>query len=186
MAAQISTVNLLPVDRFEFSPWGRFLVWVLSTGKIVVVLTELVVIAAFLSRFWFDRRLSDLRELRMARTAAVKSMGDVQARWESAQFLAEEINRVNSNNFDASERLNRIQALTPADVEFDSIEISSQSAALRGYTQGSAVFSKLFFRIKGEKSYSEVIVRKLEQSAGRSPGFDFELELRYQKSDIRS
>lgn len=179
MAAQTDTVDLLPHERFEFSPLGRFLVWALSTGKLVVVLTELVVIGAFVSRFWFDRKLSDLRQIRIQRTASVQAMEEVRARWERWQFLAEEINKANGSNFNAAERLARIQSLTPAGVEFGSIEIGSQSATLTGYIPGSDVFSRLFSAVKDEKSYSGVGVRKLEQSAERPPGFDFELEIRY-------
>src|SRR3990167_2313941 len=178
MVDQTSTVNLLPADRFEFSPLGRFLIWALSTGRLIVVLTELVVIGAFLSRFWFDRKLSDLRQTRMQRTASVQEMDDVRVKWERLQFLAGEINKANGNNFDAAERLAKIQILTPAGVEFESIEIGSQSAMLTGYVPGSGMFSRLFSRIKAEKSFSGVAVRKLEQSSDRPPGFDFELEVK--------
>ena len=178
MAAQTSTVNLLPADRFEFSPLGRFLIWALSTGRLIVVLTELVVIGAFLSRFWFDRKLSDLRQTRMQRTASVQQMDDVRVKWERLQFLAGEINQANRRNFDAAERLAKIQSLTPAGVEFEAIEIGSQSATLTGYVGMSDVFSRLFSRIKAEKSFSGVAVRKLEQSSDRPPGFDFELEVK--------
>lgn len=178
MTAQASSVNLLPYERFEFSPLGRFLVWALSTGRLVVVLTELVVIGAFLSRFWFDRKLSDLRQVRIERSASVQAMEDVRTKWERLQFLAEEINKANRNNFDAAERLAKIQSLTPAGVEFDSIEIGSQSAALTGHVPKSAVFSGLFSAVKADKSYTGVVVKRLEQSSDRLPGFDFEMEVR--------
>ncbi len=178
MAAQTSQVNLLPRERFEYSSLGRFLVWALSTGRLVVVLTELVVIGAFVSRFWFDRKLSDLRQVRMQRTAAVAAMDDVRAKWERFQFLAEEINQANGSNFDAAERLAKIQSLTSAGVEFKAIDIGSQSATLRGYVPASDVFSRLFSKLKAEKNYAGVEVGKLELSASRPPGFDFEIEVK--------
>lgn len=177
MAAQTITVNLLPGDRFEFSAWGRFLLWGLSTGRLVVVLTELVVIAAFLSRFWFDRRLSDLRQVRIERSAAVQAMDETRAKWERLQSKTEVISQASSRNFDAAERLTKIQSLTPAGVEFDSIDIGSQAAVVRGYVPGSGGFSRLFSKIKAEKSFAGVAVRRLEQSSDRPPGFEFEMEL---------
>ncbi len=154
------------------------MLWALSTGRLVVVLAELVVIGAFLSRFWFDRKLSDLRQVRMQRTASVQAMDEVRAKWERLQFLAEEVNKANGSNFDAAERLSKIQSLTPAGVEFDSIEISSRSASLTGYVPDSNIFSRLFSRIKSEESFIGVTVRKLELSASRPPGFDFEMEIK--------
>ena len=114
----------------------------------------------------------------MAAATSVQAMEDVRVKWERWQFLAEEINKLNGNKFDAAERLTKIQELTPAGVEFDSIDISSQSATLTGYVSGSDVFSRLFARIKAEESYGGVMVRKLEQSAERPPGFDFEMEVK--------
>lgn len=178
MTAQTVTVNLLPEDRFEFSRWGRFLMWTLSTGRLVVVLTELVVIGAFVSRFWFDRKLSDLRQIRMQQTAAVLAMDETRVKWERLQLLADAIKKANDSNFDAAERLTKIQSLTPSGVEFESIDIGSQSAILVGHASESEVFSRLFSRIKLEESYSGVTVRRLEQSGFQPPGFDFEMEVR--------
>lgn len=159
------------------------MLWSLSIGRLVVVLTELVVIGAFLSRFWFDRKLSDLRQVRMQRTASVLAMDETRVKWERMQFLAEEINQANGRNYDAAERLAKIQTLTPAGVEFESIEIGSRSATLRGYVPGSDVFSRLFSRIKAEKSYDGVGVKNLEQSASRPPGFDFEMEIKIMSNE---
>ena len=52
MSAQSSPrVNLLPSDRFEFSKAGKFLDWALTTGRYLVVLTELIVTMAFYPDF---------------------------------------------------------------------------------------------------------------------------------------
>src|SRR3989344_8016651 len=62
MPARKSTLNLLPRSDLDGSWWGRFLKWALSTGRYIIILTEMVVIMAFLSRFKLDRDLSDLAE----------------------------------------------------------------------------------------------------------------------------
>ena len=53
-------INLLPKTEFELSFWGRFIKWALSTGRYIIILTELVVIIAFMSRFKLDRDASDV------------------------------------------------------------------------------------------------------------------------------
>ncbi|EKE06365.1 MAG: hypothetical protein ACD_19C00016G0038 [uncultured bacterium] len=55
-------INLIPQDEFEKSSLGRILKWALSTFRIMVIITELVVMSAFLSRFWLDAKNSDLNE----------------------------------------------------------------------------------------------------------------------------
>ena len=57
-----SRINLLPQEEFAASTLGRILAWILSTFRILVIMTELIVILAFLSRFWLDARTTDLNE----------------------------------------------------------------------------------------------------------------------------
>jgi hypothetical protein len=62
MPAQKLSVNLLPPSEFELSFWGRFLKWAVTTGRYIIILTELVVIIAFLSRFKLDEELRNVNE----------------------------------------------------------------------------------------------------------------------------
>jgi len=54
-------ISLLPQKGLE-GTLGRLVDWLLSVGRYIIVFTELVVIGAFLSRFWLDRKNSDLSE----------------------------------------------------------------------------------------------------------------------------
>ena len=62
MSAQKLSVNLLPPSEFEQSFWGRFLKWAVTAGRYIIILTELVVILAFLSRFKLDEDLRNVNE----------------------------------------------------------------------------------------------------------------------------
>ena len=55
-------INLLPQEQFAASTTGRVLAWVLSTFRMIVILTEMIVIIAFLSRFWLDIKSNDLTD----------------------------------------------------------------------------------------------------------------------------
>jgi len=52
----------LPRQGLEGTPVGRLIDWLLSSGRYIIIFTELIVIGAFLSRFWLDRKNSDLSE----------------------------------------------------------------------------------------------------------------------------
>lgn len=55
-------ISLLPKHGLEGTIFGKFFDWVFSVGRYIIVFTELIVIGAFLSRFWLDRRNTDLTE----------------------------------------------------------------------------------------------------------------------------
>jgi Tfp pilus assembly protein PilN len=178
MAAQpTATVNLLASDWFEASNLGRFLKWSLSTGRYVVVLTELVVIIAFLSRFWFDRQLTNLRELRVEKSAVVDSLEDVRLRFEQTKKTLSVARGAINNQYDPAGRLSLIQSLTPLGVEYQSIKVSSQSASLTGFAPGSAMFSSLLTLLQQEDAFQNVAVTRLVQSQERFPGFEFQMTL---------
>lgn len=186
MSAQaVSKVNLLPTDRFEYSRLGRFLSWALTAGRIAVVLTELVVIIAFLSRFWFDRKLNDLRERRVQKEAVVDSYNEIQTRFLKVQAQLAAIKKILNQQNDVSDRLSEIQQLTPQGVTYAKIDVSSQSAVLAGYTQTASLFSALLTNIQSKVGEENITVKKLELSRDHVPGFDFEMNVIQTKKEGR-
>lgn len=176
MAARLTPrVNLLPTDRFEYSRIGKFLTWALSTGRHVLMFTELVVIMVFLSRFWFDRRLVNLREVRYQKEITVDSYNYVFDAFLRTQSQLSSLRRILDDRTHISGFLSEIQSLTPLGIEFDEITASSQSASIRGFSPSSGVFSALLSNIQLSPTIRDVSVRTLELSRDRSPGIEFDV-----------
>ncbi|EKD65304.1 MAG: hypothetical protein ACD_50C00126G0001 [uncultured bacterium] len=71
------TINLLKENQLDF--FGEFIKWTLTIGRILVIVTEIIALGAFVYRFSLDRRLIDLRsEIRQKQTiiAAQKANED--------------------------------------------------------------------------------------------------------------
>lgn len=185
-ARSIAPVNLLPTDRFEFSKVGRFLQWALSTGRYVVVFTELIVIAAFLSRFYFDRKLDDLRKQRLQKVAVIDSFAEVQKQFQLTQAALAATKSVIDRQYHPAEILDRLQTLTPVGIEYESVNVSSQSATIQGFSPGSTPFSSLLTLLVQDSAYSAVAVTRLEQSPDRSPGLDFTIDVTINVSNKKS
>lgn len=178
MAAQSQgRVNLLPTDRFEYSSFGRFLTWTLTTGRYLVVFTELIVIIAFLSRFWFDRTLTDLRESRVKKEGVVDSFQQVSIDFLRVQAQLNAIRNILSQQYGVSDRLAIIQTRTPSGIEYEAMSISSESAVLKGFASSSNALSLFLSSLQGETSFDRVSVRSLGLSTDHAPGLDFEIEV---------
>lgn len=185
MAARVDPlVNLLPSDRFEYSRVGRFLKWALSTGRHVLMLTELVVIIAFLSRFWFDRSLENLREVRIQKEAIVDSYDQVLQGFLTMQSQLVNVRRILRTQFHPAERLSSIQLLTPRDVRYTNIETSTESATLKGFVPSAPSFSTLLSRLQADPTFSEVLVRSLQLSRDHAPGVDFEVDVSFASESV--
>ncbi len=79
------SVNLLPQEEFAASTAGRVLTWILSTFRIIVIITELIVVAAFVSRFWLDAKISNLNDELTQRQSIIKSFSDLEKNFKLAQ-----------------------------------------------------------------------------------------------------
>lgn len=55
-------ISLLPDSHRANTFTSRLIDWITSVVRVVIILTEFFVVAAFLSRFWLDRQNSDLSE----------------------------------------------------------------------------------------------------------------------------
>ncbi|MDP1743474.1 MAG: hypothetical protein Q8L51_01665 [Candidatus Amesbacteria bacterium] len=71
-------LNLLPKTEFELSFWGRFLKWSLTTGRYIIILVELAVIIAFISRFKLDHDLSDLGDSIAGKQALLEASSNTE------------------------------------------------------------------------------------------------------------
>jgi len=78
-------ISLLPNEENNRTFSARFLRWVTTVGRVVIVFTELIVIGAFLSRFWLDRKNSDLSETLRQQKAILASTQDFEDDYVSLQ-----------------------------------------------------------------------------------------------------
>lgn len=170
-------VNLLPTDRFEYSKAGRFLGWMLTTGRFLVVLTELVVITAFIARFWFDRQLTDLREVRVQKEGVIDSFSGVADDFLRVQSQLIAVRNILQSQYGAADTLTSLQALTPQGIVYEQIAVSSASAELQGFAPTPLAFSQLLTNLQTDVQAENVSVEMLQLSPEHFPGFDFKVKV---------
>jgi len=78
-------ISLLPEDNNPQSFSNRFIRWLTTAGRFVIVFTELVVVLAFISRFWLDRKNADLSETIRQQTAILESTKDFENEYLALQ-----------------------------------------------------------------------------------------------------
>lgn len=141
-------INLLPEGDFEKTPLGRFLQWLLSVGRYIVVFTELIVILAFLSRFYLDQKITDLNELIEQKKAIVAS----------ASVLEEEIKTANNNflNVEAiiekqknySGFLKKLNKLIPEGIKFKTFSLENKKITISAESNTSSALNVFLFWLK--------------------------------------
>jgi Tfp pilus assembly protein PilN len=156
-ARRIKGINLLPKDSFEESDLGQFLRWALVTGRAVVVITELVVILAFASRFWFDKTLNDLMEVIDQKQALVQSYRTVEEQMRQVLIREAPITMALENNLEIETTLAQLVRATPIEVNFTKMNLSITGLSLAGQSsseEGLAAFLSNLNKIEKVKKLS--------------------------------
>lgn len=76
-------INLIPQDEFQNSNIGRVITWAVSSFRVMVIITELVVMSAFLSRFWLDARSSDLSDKIKILSSQIAAYNEIEKEFRS-------------------------------------------------------------------------------------------------------
>ena len=138
-------INLLFKEGFENSASGRVLTWAVTAGRAIVILTEFVVIVAFLSRFWLDRTLTNLNEDNDKKKAQVELSLNFENDFRSVQSRLASYKSINSTNFKSSDVIDEVGKYLPEDIVLTNIEVTENNVEIKGRAftdQGLAIFLK--------------------------------------------
>jgi Tfp pilus assembly protein PilN len=134
-------INLLPQEEFNVSTSGRILKWATGTFRIIVIATEMVVMAAFLSRFWLDAQNSNLNNSIKAKSAQISAQENLEKQFREIQSKLNIFNKISLDQ-NTSKFVDKITGVVPANITLlrasiagDTIEIRGTSLSYQDLTQ---------------------------------------------------
>lgn len=162
--AETPNVNLLPEGEWEGRPGGDFLKWALSWGKRIIVVTEGIVILAFLSRFWLDTTLADLAEKIGQKKQIVAGEANFERQW---RFLLARVNKVAEIEKLVSPLYiyDRVRALIPSGVAVDNITVSGKAISMTAKGD-EAGLSQLVAAFKDSEEFTDLDVARVSKTGG--------------------
>lgn len=116
-------ISLLPNEEDVTSLPSRIIRWLTSIGRFVIVFTELIVIGAFISRFWLDRKNSDLSEIIRQQKAILESTQDFEKEYSFLQQRLKFIKDFYKNQPQYTSKVNSLVESTPGDIAFNNLTI---------------------------------------------------------------
>lgn len=120
-------ISLAPQDPFDKGVLGRLGAWVLSTGRYILVFVELIVIGAFLSRFWLDRENSDLSEQLRQQRAILESTQSFEEEFRLFQTRLQVAAKALEGRVNVLAPLEVIEKVLPSDVLLSGYSVSDRS-----------------------------------------------------------
>lgn len=127
-------INLLPKTDFESSFAGKLVDWAINVGRWIVVLTEFVVICAFLSRFYFDTQLANLFDLIRQNKAIVGSALSFEENFRATQDKLKIAKEILANQEKATTIIVQISKLLPIETTLTDISVDKENLKISGYS----------------------------------------------------
>lgn len=156
-----SKINLLPREEFLVSTAGRILAWILSSFRIIVIVTEILVMLAFLSRFWLDAQNTDLNELIKQKQAVLaaslsfeKEFRDIQARLKVFSEFSEDEGVIASS-------LSTISASIPPDIFLESIYFGDSGVVVQGTSTSEISIQQFIVNLNSRKAFEKIALEDI-------------------------
>lgn len=170
-------INLLPDDDLLGRPGGKFLVWALSWGKKIVIITELVVVLAFISRFWLDTSIANFSEEIDKKKTIILASSEFEQKFVDVQKRLNEVKKI-TRVPSATTVMDRTRQVMPQTITLVQMSVNGSSISLAGLGQ-DADLAKMVIAFKEAPDFTDVTMDRVAKEQAALTGVNFTLAAKY-------
>jgi len=156
-------LSLLPEESNNNSFTARLIRYLTTVGRYIIVFTELIVISAFVSRFWLDRQNSDLAENIRQQKAILESTTEFETEYISLQSRLKYIDTQYKAQPKYVANIKSISSSLPQDVFLQNLSFSESNAQISVYSYQEDSLVNLIVNLSLNPDISAVDIRKIEK-----------------------
>lgn len=171
-------INLLPSEEFEGSITGRVLRWAMTTFRIIVIVTEMIVMGAFLSRFWLDAKNSDLNDSIQIKTAQIAAQKSFETEFRSMQKRLAIFGNL-EKIAPPSGTIAKIVARLPGDVNLTTISVQEKTVQIKGVSGSEIGVAQFVSNLKAEDLFKSVSLGGINSAEGNQLATVFSISITF-------
>jgi len=149
-----SGINLIPQDKFAASTFGRILSWLLSTFRVIVIFVEMIVMVAFLSRFWLDAKNSDLNDELKQRQALIVASKNFEDEFNSIKGKLSIFSSLGTS-VGSSGILTKIPSILPEEIYLKNISITEADITINGESPSEQSIAQFIANLEAINQYKD-------------------------------
>lgn len=158
---QTEDINLLPEREFAGTVTGRVLSWIISTFRVIVIATEILVMVAFLSRFWLDAQNTDLNEELDGKKAILSAQQDFEQQFKDTQkrlrIFVNLTNRKSPSSF-----ISAISQQIPPDVTLTNIDKLPSEITIEGATASERSAQQFVVNLQSTNLFDDISLTEIK------------------------
>jgi len=155
-------INLLPQRGFESTTTGRILAWVLSSFRIIVIVTEIIVMIAFLSRFWLDAQNTDLTDELKSKQAILASSLKFEKEFKETQKRLEVYSDLTSYTLPKVSIANTVSTLLPPDIFLTSVIFGTNAVTVSGVSPNEKSIQQLVVNLNSSDNFEKAYLVEIK------------------------
>lgn len=175
-------INLLPQEEFQKSVWGRTLYWATTTFRTIVIVTELIVIVAFLSRFWLDARNADLNDIIRQNQSIIESYQEFETEFRQVQQRIKIFSDL-EGSVDLSSLMTKTVNFLPEDVRLVSLSQVQGSLQVKAASGSERSIVQFITNLLSDPTFKEIRVMNAAASSENPAILVFTLEARFSEKE---
>jgi hypothetical protein len=174
-------INLLPQEGLSATTGGRILLWLLSTFRVIVIVTELFVVAAFVSRFWLDAKNTDLSEKIQNNKSVIESFQDFEKEFKNVQERLAIYNLYSKDKGKIIEAVNSVISSKPPEVTFSSITAGENDIRISAKSVSELGIQQFIVNLNSNENIENTSLGNISASEGGS-SLMFDVVITYKKT----
>lgn len=182
MPAEI-LINLIGEEDLSHTPQGRIVQWAMTYGRYIMILTEVVVLGAFVSRFTLDRKLTDLKEEIAQKQAIIEANTELETQVRTVQSQIEQVKKFIDGQAQPKNTLNLVESFLPLDVYLESLDIKQNALNANATAKSTSGFAQLLANLKALKQISSVTIGSIMRTPLVGIQFDIKANIGSQQPE---
>ncbi len=148
----------------------RLLHWILSAGRYLIVMVEILVLAAFVSRFKLDNDIVETKDQIDSKAPFIQSLKPDEILIKKLKFQLTTIGDLKGKQKDFADSLNKIAAQTPSGVTLANLTFNHSSSSLvlkiTGSAQNNDQLATFIFGLRSDPTFQEVNLASVSLEGG--------------------
>ncbi len=154
------SINLLKNKEISF--FDKFINWILTIGRLIVILTELVALSAFIYRFSLDRKLIDLHSKIKQEQTIVSYLKDNEAKYRDLQDRLLLASKFSTASKERIKIFKDIIGFTPKDMTFNNLIFYKNRVNINADVQSTPSLTAFVNSLKSYPNITSVSLDTIE------------------------
>ena len=156
-------VNFIPEQTQQNTHLGnQFFRWVTNSGKIIIIVVDILIVVVFLARFKLDKDMSSLEKKTQEKALIVNTTSDIEAKHREVLPKLKLLETIMSQQIDWKSRLTKLQDEIPENVLITNMEFDNNNLSLTAEVKTAQDFGLFMNQLISDISVKSLVINTSE------------------------